>query len=52
MIYYNCLNCNSPSRETVPEPHKIPSPQTVNEVGTAAAITLAILSILVRLIPN
>ncbi|MCX8526467.1 RHS repeat-associated core domain-containing protein, partial [Chryseobacterium formosus] len=54
MIYYNCLNCNSPVREGVRETQQSPkiTPQTVNEVGTAAAVTMVILSILVRLIPN
>jgi RHS repeat-associated protein len=54
MIYYTCLNCDTPERDPVREHQKIPqiSPEAINQVGAAATAVMVIVGILVRLIPN
>jgi len=54
MIYYSCLNCDSPERERVRETNHSPkvTTQTVNQIGAATAAFMVFIRILPWLLPN
>lgn len=56
MIYYNCLNCNSPEPDPVRQTQTAPKPsvttQQINQMETAMAVGMAILRFLPWVLPN